>query len=392
MSASNSRRRWRPMVNELIATLVALLLAFVIGAILLVVSDPEILARFAYFGSRPGDALGASGDKIARVYGALWRGSLGGWVPFTRTLAQASPLICAGLGIGLAFKAGLFNIGGQGQAIIGGMMAAWVGFSVHLPLPIHLPLAILVGILGGAIWGGIVGVLKAKAGAHEVIVTIMMNYIASNILLWGLSTSFLRNPERTDPVAKVVDWSATFPRLANSQLNLGFFLALLTAFGVWWLLERTALGLQIKAVGANPDASATAGMSVSRVTIITMAISGGLAGLAGVQVSLGAMSGDTPTPLSDGIMGSIGFDAITVALLGRSRPLGTVFAGLLFGAMHAGGRLMQTEGAPTELATVLQALVVMFVAAPLLMRQILPFLNERRRRTPGVPAESGALA
>ncbi len=263
-------------------------------------------------------------------------------------------------------------------------------------MAIHLPFAILAGLVGGAVWGGIAGVLKAKAGAHEVIVTIMLNYVAGGLLAWLLTTNAFMRPGRTDPISPVVDWNATFPRLANSQLHLGFVLALVAAVLVWWLMERTTLGFQIKAVGANPHAAATAGMSVTSVTTITMTIAGLLGGLAGVQAALGPLAGASPTPLTTGLVGSVGFDAITVALLGRSRPLGTVFAGLLFGALHAGGIQMQSTAAtPLALTAVLQALIVLFVAAPVLIRTVLPFLKRRSTHRPGtepVGAQQGEAA
>lgn len=379
--------------SDVAVTAGAFFLAFLVGAILMVVSDPEIADKWAYFFSRPMDALTASWDKVSGAYGALFSGSLGSWNAFTHTTAQAAGLISAGLGIGLAFRAGLFNIGGQGQAIWGAIASAWVGFSVTgLPLAIHLPLAILAGVAAGAVWGGIVGLLKARTGAHEVIVTIMMNYIAAGLLAWLLTTSAFRRPGRFDPISPVVEWTATFPRLEGGQLHAGFLLALLAAVVVWWVMERTALGFQIRAVGANPDASATAGMSVANITVITMMLSGGLAGLAGVQAALGPIAAATPTPLSAGLVGTIGFDAITVALLGRSRPLGIVLAGLLFGAMHAGGLRMQSVAqTPLDLTYVLQALIVIFVAAPLLVKTLLPFLKVRGARRPAdaATAEGG---
>lgn len=380
--------------SEVAVTACAIVLAFVIGAVLMVLTDPDILQKYTYFFSRPGDALGATVDKITESYGALLRGAFGGIGPITNTMAQAAPLICAGLGVGLAFRAGLFNIGGQGQAIMGAMFSALIGFSLHgLPLVIHLPLAIIGGVLAGAVWGGVVGFLKARLGAHEVIVTIMMNYIAGGLLAYALTQTLFRRPGRSDPISPIVDWNATFPRVAGTQLHLGFVLALVAAFVVWVTIERTSLGFQIRAVGSNPSASATAGMSVANITMVTMALSGALAGLAGVQVALGPMAGATPTPLTAGLVGSIGFDAITVALLGRSRPLGTVFAGLLFGALHAGGLVMQGTGTPKELTTVLQALVVMFVATPMLVRTLLPFLKARRaQRAVPVAASQGGLA
>ncbi|MGJ6981351.1 ABC transporter permease [Aestuariimicrobium soli] len=380
--------------SEAAVTACAIALAFVIGAVLMVLADPAIQTKFTYFFSRPSDALSASAEKIADSYGALFRGAFGGIGPLTNTTAQAAPLICAGLGIGLAFRAGLFNIGGQGQAIMGAMFAALVGFKLHgLPLVVHLPLAILAGVVAGGVWGGFVGFLKARLGAHEVIVTIMMNYIASGLLAYALTQTLFKRPGRADPISPIVEWNATFPRVAGTQLHLGFLLALVAAFVVWVIIERTTLGFRIRAVGSNPSASATAGMSVANTTMVTMALSGALAGLAGVQVALGPMSGATPTPLTAGLVGSIGFDAITVALLGRSRPLGTVFAGLLFGALHAGGLVMQGTGTPKELTTVLQALVVMFVATPMLVRTLLPFLKQRRaRRAVPAAASQGGLA
>jgi simple sugar transport system permease protein len=189
-----------------------------------------------------------------------------------------------------------------------------------------------------------------------------------------------------------VDWNATFPRVAGGQLHLGFLLALLAAVGVWWLLDRSTTGFAIRAVGANPHAAGTAGMSVARTTVITMVVAGALAGLAGVQAALGPTASGVPTPLSAGIVGSIGFDAITVALLGRSRPLGTVLAGLLFGGLHAGGLAMQSIAqTPLTLTTVLQALIVLFVAAPALIHRILPFVKARRAKVIGPVPEGGLV-
>ena len=236
------------------------------------------------------------------------------------------------------------------------------------------------------------GWLKARTGAHEVIVTIMLNYIASGLLAFALTTTAFQRPGRTDPISPIVDWNATFPRLQGGQLHLGFVLALLAAAAVWWILDRSTVGFAIRAVGANPHAAATAGMSVARTTVITMVLAGGLAGLAGVQAALGPTASGVPVPLSAGIVGSIGFDAITVALLGRSKPLGTVLAGLLFGALHAGGLAMQSVAqTPLTLTTVLQALIVLFVAAPALIHRILPFVKARRAQAIA-PVPEGGLA
>jgi ABC-type uncharacterized transport system permease subunit len=376
--------------SDVITTVAAFVLALVVGALLMIFSDTGVRSKFSYFFARPSDALVASGEKVAGAYTALIKGAVGGYGPITETTAQAAPLICAGLGVGMAFRAGLFNIGAQGQAIWGAILAAYVGFSWHLPPGIHLLVAIIAGLLGGGIWGAIVGWLKARAGAHEVIVTIMMNYIAAGLLAYLLTTTVFQRPGRTDPISPIVDWNATFPRLEGGQLHLGFVLALLAAGAVWWILDRSTVGFAVRAVGANPHAAATAGMSVARTTVITMTLAGALAGLAGVQAALGPTASGVPVPLSAGIVGTVGFDAITVALLGRSKPLGTVLAGLLFGALHAGGLAMQSIAqTPLTLTTVLQALIVLFVAAPALVHRIVPFVKARKARLVGPVTEGG---
>ncbi|GAA2098326.1 ABC transporter permease [Microlunatus panaciterrae] len=384
------RSRTVPWV-DIATTAAAFVLAFLVGALLMIFSDSDVRSKFAYFVAAPSDALHASWDKVASAYGALFSGALGGYIPITETTAQAAPLICAGLGVGLAFRAGLFNIGAQGQAIWGSILAAYVGFSWHLPPVIHLLVAIIAGLVGGAVWGGIVGWLKARTGAHEVIVTIMLNYIAAGMLAYLLTTSVFRRPGRTDPISPVVDWNATMPRLEGGRLHLGFVIALLAAASVWWLLDRSTVGFAIRAVGANPHAAATAGMSVARTTVITMTFAGALAGLAGVQAALAPSVLGTPVPLSAGLVGSIGFDAITVALLGRSKPFGIVLSGLLFGALHAGGQAMQSVAqTPLTLTLVIQALIVLFVAAPALVATVVPFIKARKVKPVG-PVATGAL-
>jgi len=377
--------------TEVWTTIAAIVLALIVGAVLMVVSDPEVISKYAYFFYRPSDALSATGAKVGGAYFALLKGAFGGWGPLTQSTSQAAPLIFAGLGVAVAFRAGLINIGGQGQAIWGAVFAAYVGFAIHLPLVIHVVVALIAGVLGGAIWGGLVGWLKAKTGAHEVIVTIMLNYVALQMLAWLLNTHAFQRPGRTDQISPIVDWSATFARLQGTQLHVGFLLALAAAAGVWWLLERSTTGFALKAVGANPHAAATAGMSVARMTVIVMVIAGALAGLAGVDVALAPSDSGVPVPLSPGIVGSVGFDAVTVALVGRSRPLGVVLAGLLFGALHTGGLGMQGAQTPATLTDALQALIVLFVAAPALVSRLLPFLRRRAAGSAGTPESTGAL-
>ncbi len=353
---------WLPTVIE---TLVAIAMALVIGALLIALSDDKVIESMRYFFSYPADFFARSWDAISSSYVALVQGAVGSWGAISTTLERSAPLICAGLGVSLAFRAGLFNIGAQGQLIMGAIVAGYVGFTWHLPPVLHLVVALVGGILGGAVWGGIAGVLKARTGAHEVITTIMMNYLAVSVLLYALSKDAFQKPGSDNPQSPKVDDSAMFGSLFGTHLGVVF--AFLAAYGVWWLLERSTLGFELRAIGSNPDASRTAGMSVPKIYTISMVLAGGLAGLAATMSVLGHHDS-----LSPSMAGSIGFDAITVALLGRATPIGTVFAGLLFGALSVGGVAMQASSAatPKELTAVIQALIVLFVAAPLLVRGV----------------------
>ncbi|MFI5696167.1 ABC transporter permease [Kribbella sp. NPDC051586] len=357
-----------------LVSLSAIVLALVVGAILIIVSDEQVKTAMGYFGAAPMDTVSAAASAVGEAYKALALGAFGSVTAITESLTQATPLICGGLAVSLAFRTGLFNIGAQGQLIAGAILAAYVGFAWHLPPGLHLIVAILAGLLGGALWGGVVGLLKARTGAHEVIVTIMLNYVAIYLLAWLLTTSAFQRPGRTDPISPIVDANAQYPQFGDTRLHGGFILSVLAAIFVWWLLNRSTIGFELRAVGANADASRTAGMSVGRAYIIAMVVAGALAGLAGTQQVLG-----TDLPLTDGVAASVGFDAITVALLGRGTPLGTVLAGLLFGALNAGGLQMQLiTQTPLTLTTVLQAVIVLFVAAPALVRSIFRFLPKER--------------
>jgi general nucleoside transport system permease protein len=283
-----------------------------------------------------------------------------------------------GLAVALAFKAGLFNIGAQGQFIVGAIGASYVGFTFELPIVLHTLAAIAAAIVCAGLYGGFVGLLKARTGAHEVIVTIMLNYVASYFLLWLLSTKAFLREGRMDPIAPEVLESSRLPRLAGQDFRLhsGIFIALLAALAIWWLLNRSTLGFKFRAVGANAKASRTAGISVAKSTTFVMVIAGSLAGLGGAVHILGA-----DHALTNEVGGSFGFDAITVALLGRATPLGTVLAALLFGALRAGGLTMQaTTETPLDIVLIIQALVVLFIAAPAVIKAI--FRLKKRRRRP----------
>jgi ABC-type uncharacterized transport system permease subunit len=351
---------WLPSIQ---VTLAAVVLALVVGAVLIVISDRECIEALGYFFDYPWDFFKFAGEAIGQSYWALLTGAVGSGRAISQTLERAAPLICAGLGVSLAFRAGLFNIGAQGQLIIGAICAGYVGFTYDLPYGVHLVLALLAGIAGGAVWGAVAGLLKAKTGAHEVITTIMLNYVAASALLYLLTKDAFQRPGSDNPRSLPAADSALFPSIGST--HIGVLVALLVAVGVWWLLERSTLGFEMRAVGANAHAAGTAGMNIAKVYTLAMLVAGALAGLAATQQILGHHDS-----LTGNVAGTIGFDAITVALLGRATPLGTVLAGLLFGALASGGIQMQASEAatPVALTLVLQALIVLFVAAPALVR------------------------
>jgi simple sugar transport system permease protein len=321
------------------------LLAALIGAIILLISDASPV----------------------EAYTALIKGSFGTPVAFGRTLEKATPLVFSGLAVAFAFKAGLFNIGAQGQLLFGAITAAVIGFGVTgLPAYIHAPLALLGGGLAGLLYGAIPGALKTFTGAHEVITTIMLNYVAINI------TDYLANgPFKDNSPGNIV---ARTPKiLETAQLGnigdipVGFILAIFIAIAAWWLLWHTTLGFEIRTVGLNPNAARYAGMKVARTVILTMMLSGLLAGMGGAIETQGVVGRYQP-----GFNVGLGFDGITIALLGRTHPFGVIPASLLVGAMKAGASQMQfSAGVAKEITDVIQALILFFVAADMIVRWIL---------------------
>jgi simple sugar transport system permease protein len=313
------------------------------------------------------------GNPFLAYYGLL-DGSFGSARALSETAVWATPYIFAGLAVALAFKGGLFNIGAEGQLALGATTAALIGYvlpewlGVDIPKIIHLPLVILIGAGGGAFWAAIVGYLKAYTGGHEVINTIMMNYIALNTISFLLNGPMKdRNPNnviaRTPEIAESARLSPLFDGL---RVHWGFILALLAAFIVWWMLSKTTLGFEIRTVGANPDAAKYAGINVKRTIIVTMALSGMLAGLAG-SVEVAGLNYRHELGFSIGY----GFDAIAIALLGKSHPLGVVLAAILFAAMRNGATRMQfLTQMPVDLISMLQALILLFVAADAIIRYI----------------------
>jgi ABC-type uncharacterized transport system permease subunit len=380
--------------NTVTVTILSIVLALIIGAILIVVSDADVLAKFGYFTARPGDALNSSWALISQAYGDLFKGAIfdpssvqawfngaGTWQtafnPISETLTYAAPLVFTGLSVAIAFRGGLFNIGGQGQAIIGAICGGVAGFAFSLPYGVHLIVALLAGAVGGALWGFLPGFLKARTGAHEVITTIMLNYVATLFLSWLILQNGVQDPNRTDAISKTIRHTAELPALpAPLRVHLGIVLAVLTTAGVAWLINRSSFGFELRAVGVNPPAARTAGMSVARTYTLLMVVAGALAGLGGATQVLG-----TADRLTAQVAANIGFDGLLVALLGRNRPWGTLFAAILYGALRAGGNLMQVDvGVSLELVTVQQALIVIFIAAPALVKAIFQLRAARSAR------------
>ena len=339
--------------------ILAVIIAFLIGALLIVISGASVFDAYA-----------------AMFKGAIFnpdvlatRGFTQAIRPLTDSLRFAAPLILAGLGLGFGFRAGLFNIGGQGQIIFGAIAA--IGVSIFFPMPagIHLIVALLAALLAGGLYAGIAGFLKAKTGANEVIITIMLNNIAGLALAFVLSQDAWQKPNQNNLISPIARDSSALPAIlpAPFKLHLGFIIAIMAVILYWWILERCTFGFEVRAVGANSHAARSAGMNIGRVTTLTMVASGMFCGLAGANEALGTMYLDN-TGVGTAIAGSIGFDAITVALLGRNKPLGIFFSGLLFGAFKAGGFKMQTQGVPIDMILILESVIVLLIAAPALVR------------------------
>src|SRR5215468_4762310 len=362
--------------HSAVITILAVFVALVIGAILIVASDPVVLRAWASFGYAPVAALSATWGSVSAAYSALFEGAIfspatvsaafhGGSIaaifyPLSLTAFEATPLILTGLSVAVCFRAGMFNIGAA-------LVATWLGYAVSLPIVLHAVVCIIGAFAGGAVLGWIVGVIKARTGAHEVILTIMLNYIMYNLLAFMLSSqSLMQAPRQTNAVAPSIDGNAMLPHVGEPppQAGVGFLIALAAAAGTSWLLSRSTTGFEFRTVGANPSAARSAGIRVERVWVLAFLIAGGLAGLSATTIVQGQTA-----PLTTTSYGTYGFDGITVALLGRARPLGVVLAGLLFGALNAGGTVMEAAtGVPSDVTNVIEALIVLFVAAPPLIR------------------------
>jgi general nucleoside transport system permease protein len=376
--------RGRRIVRALAIPALAMFTALVIGGIFIILTTPEFYAAWKV---SPIAGLKEAWNILVTAYSALFTGAIGdpqkmiaalesgnplairkAFYPFFESLVASTPYIFGGLSVALGFRAGLFNIGAEGQIFIGAIFAAFVGYAVKgLPGIIHMPLAFLAGAVGGGIWGMIPGWLKARTGAHEVINTIMMNYIAFRLSDW-LLTGLMKRPGSPNPVSPTIQDSAKLYRFFGEPIrfHLGFFVALFMAWLVYWFLFKTRWGFDLRTVGSNPRAARYAGMSVAATIILAMTLAGALAGMAGGNEVLG-LNHNLAMAFSSGY----GFDSIAIALLGNSHPLGVVFSALLFGFLRNGATSMQLKaGIPIDIISIFQALVLVFIATPAIIRSI----------------------
>ncbi|MBI4674009.1 MAG: ABC transporter permease [Chloroflexi bacterium] len=383
---------WRDILNTLTIPVLAIFTALIVSGFIIAFTAPTVLTLLPNFWEHPFQLIGAMWDTVITAYAALLQGAFGDWGailagfqewiatgdatdlfralrdPF-ESLVAATPYIFTGLAVAVGFKGGLFNIGVEGQLFAGAIASAWVGFNIEgLPWFIHLPLALLAGLLAGAVWAGIAGVLKATRGVNEVINTIMLNYIMFLFTDWLLSESGPMRGSAGAPRTPEIYPSAYLPRVLPDPVRFhwGFFLAVGAVFFVYWFLWKTTVGFEIRTVGASPTAAKYAGIAVGRIFVLTMGLSGSLAGLAGANELLG-LNHYMVAAFSPGY----GFDAIALALLGKSNPFGVLASALLFGALRNGATRMQSlASVPVDIISVMQALIIAFIAAPEIVRWI----------------------
>ena len=388
--------------------ILAIVTAFIVGSIFILITDFENLAKIT---TDPVAAIGGALGTIGEAYWSMVLGAFGDPAkfaaafadptprkmaaairPITETLVASSPLIFAGLAVAISFRSGVFNIGVEGQFVLGAFGATVMAIALkEQPAPLILLASTIAGIATGALWGFIPGFLKAKAGAHEVITTIMLNYVAAQVVLFGLRSDFLRQDGSSQPISKVLSDFVRIPLLIDLpgiRLHWGFIVALLMAVVVSWFLFKTTKGYELRAAGFNMNAARYAGMSAPGSIILAMSMSGALAGLGGSMEVLG-----TVPQMSNDISSGYGFNAIALALLAGNRPMGIVLASLLFGALRTGGGLMQVKtGIPLDLLVFIQALVIMFVAAPGLIRWLYRFDRARKPKSGDTPAATEGTA
>lgn len=335
-------------LNNILIPVISVLLGLIVGAVIMLVS-----------GYNPVDG-----------YIALWNGAFGDMFYIGETIRQITPYIFAGLAVAFAFRTGLFNIGVEGQLLVGWVASVWVGLSFDLPKIIHLPLAVLVAAAAGALWGFIPGILKARLRVHEVIVTIMMNYVALHLTNYVIRYVLSDESDTTDQVAQSASLKSPFLESITeySSMHYGIFLALIGALVMWFLLEKTKTGYELRSVGFNHHASEYAGMNVNRNIVLSMVISGAFAGIAGAMEGLGTFGFAF---IHSGFSG-IGFDGIAVALLGGNTALGVILGAILFGSLKIGALNMPLEsGVPNEVVEIVIALIIFFIASSYMIKLLI---------------------
>nr|WP_106784312.1 ABC transporter permease [Lysinibacillus timonensis] len=342
------------MMNILVP-LISIVLGLIVGAIVMVISGYDPVSG----------------------YTALWNGIFGSSYNMGETVRQIIPYVFAGLAVAFAFRTGLFNIGVEGQLIMGWFAAAYVGSAFELPMIIHLPLTLIAAALVGALWAYIPGLLKARLGVHEVIVTIMMNYIAlrsiNPLIDWVTG-----GEDRTEKVQETASLRSEFLQSITdfSRMHWGFIVALIGVFVMWFILEKTTRGYELKAVGFNRNASEYAGMNVKKNIILSMVISGAFAGLAGAMEALGTFGNVAKMTGFSGV----GFDGIAVALLGANQPVGVLFGAILFGSLKNGGINMPNEaGVPNEIVNIVIAVIILFAASGYVIKLALERFGKKKK-------------
>lgn len=342
-------------MTNILVPVISILLGLIVGAIVMLVS-----------GFSPVDG-----------YIALWNGVFGNSYNIGETIRQITPYVFAGLAVAFAFRTGLFNIGVEGQLIVGWLAAAYVGYAFDLPKIIHLPLALLAAAVAGGLWAFIPGLLKAKLQVHEVIVTIMMNYIALHVANASIS-AISGGGEKTEKIHESASLRSTFFESITdfSRLHWGFVIAIIAVIVMWFLLEKTTRGFELKAVGFNQHASDYAGMNVSKNIVLAMVISGIFAGLGGAMEALGTFGNISKMTAFTGI----GFDGIAVALLGANQPFGVLLGAILFGSLKNGGLNMPNEaGIPVEIVSIVIALIIFFIASGYIIRVVIERLSKKKK-------------
>lgn len=353
------------LARDLVVPALALLTGLIVGAVIIGVSAPDFWDHL-----RHGQVLQAFGTGVSlagNAYYWLLKSAYGSRDAWSETGVQTVPLLFVGLSAAFSFRGGFFNIGAQGQFLLGAMTSVLVAnHFAGMPGIIHIPIILALGFIGGAAWGSIAGILKARTGANEVITTLMLNYVAVYLVNWLLITPVFQRPGFPNPITSEVVPSALLPTLPGYRIHLGVLIVLACAVIIWWILFRTTIGFQLQTVGANAAAATYAGISVAWTYVLIMVLAGGLAGMAGTTQLL-----TTQTSVIPDFAGSYGFDAITVAILGRLHPIGVIFAAFLLGSLRSGAIGMQSATSlPYYIIIVIQAVIIAFMTSPHLIRQI----------------------